>query len=60
MSLDWVMRTKPPYKLYLKDKDNEFHLIDSIFPVAGQWVVLLKKTGQQVTVFEKSEEGEGE
>ena len=59
MSLDFVIRTKPPYKLYLKDKDGEFHLIDSIFPVAEQWVALLRKEGHQVTAFEKTE-GEDE
>jgi len=59
MSLDFVVRTKPPYKMYIKDGDGEFHLVDAIFPVAEQWVALLKKSGNQVTVFEKSE-GEAE
>jgi hypothetical protein len=53
MSLDSVLRTKSAYKLYLKDDEDKLYLIDSIFPVGEDWVVFLRKTAQQVKVFEK-------
>ena len=59
MPLDPLLRTKPPYKLYLKDGDGEFHLIDTILLVQDDWVALLRKTAQQVKIFEKPDpEGE--
>lgn len=59
MSLDSVLRAKPPYKIYLKDDEGKLYLIDSIFPVGEDWVVFLRNTAQQVKVFEKlGNEGE--
>ena len=59
MPLDPLLRTKHPYKLYLKDGDGEFHLIDTILLVQDDWVALLRKTAQQVKIFEKPDpEGE--
>jgi hypothetical protein len=59
MSLDSVLRTKPPYSLHLKDDEGRLYLIDSIFPVGDDWVVFLRKSAQQVKVFEKlGDEGE--
>ena len=59
MSLDFVLRAKPPYRLYLKDGDGDLHLIDTILPVQDDWVVLLRKSAQQVKVFQQAEpEGE--
>jgi len=59
MPVDQVLAAKSPYKLYLKDGDNELHLIHSILPVGEDWVVVLRKTAQQVKVFEKLD-SEGE
>jgi len=58
MPLDSVLRTKAPYSLHLRDDEGKLYLIDSIFPVGEDWVVFLRKTAQQVKVFEKLEEGE--
>ena len=59
MSLDSVLRAKQPYSLYLKDDEGKLYLIDTIFPVGDDWVVFLRKTAQQVKVFEKlDDEGE--
>ncbi len=58
MPLDSVLRAKTPYSLHLKDDEGKLYLIDSIFPVGEDWVVFLRKSAQQVKVFEKLEEGE--